>query len=130
MPEKREKAITVANDKGLQVELSELGATLYFSQWSVFVSARNAFNKHLENRVRVKNPDLPDRIKGVERRAELTKVFGAISAAELKKAVRAVNSMHEDEDNVLREGTKPEMVEALMLRYAPKRQRKRSLEEE
>ena len=129
MPEKREKAIIVTH-KGSEVELSELGATLYFSQWSVFVSARNAFNKHLENRVRVKNPDLPDRMKGVERRAELLKVFSAISAAELKKAVRAVNSMHEDEDNVLREGTKPEMVEALILRYAPKRQRKRPLEEE
>ena len=31
--------------------------------------------------------------------------------------------------DVLHEGTKPEMVEALILRYAPKRQRKRSREE-
>ena len=31
--------------------------------------------------------------------------------------------------DVLHEGTKPEMAEALILRYAPKRQRKRSREE-
>ena len=73
------------------------------------------FNKQLENRVR---PSLKpgEKVKGVARREELSKIFTAINATELKKAVKAVG---------LPDGRKEEMVALLIDRYAPKRARKR-----
>jgi hypothetical protein len=58
-----------------------------------------------------------EKVKGVARRDELSKVFGAINATELKKAVKTVG---------LPEGRKDEMVATLLARYAPKRKRKRA----
>ena len=56
----------------------------------------------------------PDRARGIDRREQLRKFFQAVSAAELKKGVRAVD---------LAEGTKPEMVGALVDYFAAKRRR-------
>ena len=53
-------------------------------------------------------------MKGVERRKDLTTLFSAISAAELKAGVKAG------------EGRKEEMVEMLINRYGPKKKRKRA----
>ena len=62
-----------------------------------------------------KRPNLhPDRARGIDRREQLRKFFQAVSAAELKKGVRAVD---------LAEGTKPEMVGALVDYFAAKRRR-------
>ena len=53
-----------------------------------------------------------------------------LTGTELKKAVRAVNAYHAKRaDDVLKEGTKPEMLAALTDRYAPKKRRKRPAEE-
>ena len=57
-----------------------------------------------------KRPNLhPDRARGIDRREQLRKFFQAVSAAELKKGVA--------------EGTKPEMVGALVDYFAAKRRR-------
>ena len=56
----------------------------------------------------------PERVRGIARREQLETVFSAISAGELKKAVRKVN---------LPSGTKEEMVETLIKHFAPKRRR-------
>ena len=55
-------------------------------------------------------------MKGVARREELSKIFTAINATELKKAVKAVG---------LPDGRKEEMVAHLIDRYAPKRARRK-----
>ena len=124
MPSKHDKSskleapLTITLTDGATVELSAIGATLYASKMGVLIHVRNQFNKLLENRVREStNPVV--RVKGVERRKELTTFFGAISAAEIRKGVKALG---------LQEGTKPEMLRTLIERFAPKK-RKRAAEE-
>lgn len=114
LPEKREKALSVVHE-GCELELSELAATLYRGQIYLLTHARNKFNTYLENRIR--QPTTVGRVKGVERRKELTTFFNAISSAELKKGMKALG---------LPEGTKTDMLEALITRFAPKRKRKRA----
>ena len=97
----------------ITVDLSAIGATLYATRMSTLIYARNKFNKLLEDRTH--QPKNPDRVKGIERRKELTTLFQAISAAELKKGVKALN---------LPEGTKGEMVTTLIERFAAKRKRR------
>ena len=85
--------------EGTKVKLDRLGATLYFVTYSALMFATKKFGTLLEDR---KRPNLhPDRARGIDRREQLRKFFQAVSAAELKKGVRAVD---------LAEGTKPEMV--------------------
>jgi hypothetical protein len=113
LPDKLEKELTLALGDGSTVDLSAIGATLYATRMSTLIYARNKFNKLLEDRThQTKNPD---RVKGIERRKELTILFQAISAAELKKGVKALN---------LPEGTKSEMVTTLIERFAAKRKRR------
>ena len=120
MPSKLEEPMTVKLEDGNTVELSAIGATLYASKMGTLTHVRNQFNKLLENRVREsKNPAA--RVKGIERRKELTTFIGAISAAEIKKGVRALG---------LSEGSKAEMVKALVGRFAPKKAQKRKRTEE
>jgi hypothetical protein len=120
MPSKLEEPMTLTLDDGSPVELSAIGATLYSSKMGVLTNARNQFNKLLENRVR-ESTNPAARVKGIERRKELTTLFGAISAAELKKGVKALG---------LSEGPKAEMVKSLIDRFAPKKAQKRRRPEE
>lgn len=114
MPSKLEEPMTLTLTDGATVELSAIGATLYGSKMGVLIHARNQFNKLLENRVREStNPGV--RVKGIERRKELTTFIGAISAAEIKKGVRALG---------LQEGTKTEMTSTLIERFAPKKRKR------
>ena len=99
--------------EGTKVKLDGLGATLYFLTYSTLTFATKKFGTLLEDR---KRPNLhPERARGIDRRDKLQKFFQAISAAELKKGVRAVD---------LAEGTKPEMVKALIDYFAAKRTRR------
>ena len=120
MPSKLEEPMTLTLDDGSSVELSAIGATLYSSKMGVLTNARNQFNKLLENRVR-ESTNPAARVKGIERRKELTTLFGAISAAELKKGVKALG---------LSEGPKADMVKSLIDRFAPKKAQKRRRPEE
>ena len=113
MPQKLQLPMTVVY-KGSEIELSPVGATLYLGQMSLLTHVQMKFGKLLPDRVR--QSALGARPKGVARRKELELVFTAITAAELKKAVKAVG---------LDEGTKSDMVQTLLNRYAPKRTRKR-----
>jgi hypothetical protein len=116
MPEKLEAGMTIYFEDGTSVELSQVGATLYACKISTLTHVRNQFNKLLDDRKREsKNPEV--RVKSIERRTELTTVFTAISADQLKKGVKALG---------LSEGSKPQMVDMLVKRFAPKRQRKRA----
>jgi hypothetical protein len=116
LPSKLEDPMTVTLSDGAIVQLSTFGATLYASKMGMLIHVRNQFNKLLADRVREStNPAV--RVKGVERRKELTTLFAAISAAELKKGVKALG---------LTEGTKPEMLTKLIDRFAPKKKRKRT----
>ena len=102
------------------LKLSAIGATLYASRINMLVHVRNQFNKLLEDRVR-KSKVPGGRVKSIERRRELQIVFGTISAAELKKAVKALRIL--EGCNVM---SKSELVEMLVDRYAPKRKLKRT----
>ena len=107
------KSPMVTMHEGTKVELDGLGATLYFLTYSTLTFATKKFGTLLEDR---KRPNLhPERARGIDRRDKLQKFFQAISAAELKKGVRAVD---------LAEGTKPEMVKALIDYFAAKRTRR------
>ena len=118
MPPTLEKEMTITLSDGNEVELSAVGATLYASRMGTLIHARNQFNKLLEDRTH--QPKDPDRVKGVERRKELTLFFQAISSEQLKKGVKALN---------LPDGNKPDMVKALINRFAPKRKRTAEAEE-
>jgi hypothetical protein len=120
MPSKLEDPMTVTLEDGNTVELSAIGATLHASKMSTLIHARNQFNKLLDNRVR-ESTNAAVRVKGVERRKELTTFFGAISAAELKKGVKALS---------LPEGPKAEMVKTLIEHFAPKKRKRAPAAEE
>lgn len=120
MPTELEKEKTLTLPDGNTVELSAIGATLYASKMSTLIHVRNQFNKQLEDRLRTSTKPGGPRVQGPARRTELETLFGAISAAELKKGVRALS---------LPEGTKAEMMTTLLDRFAPKRKRKRTAAE-
>ena len=107
--------------KGEEVELDELGATFYLASISTLIFASKKFNTHLEGRKRRSlNPERrPQQVPGL-RRAELKAAFTAINAAELKKAVRALNQGGLE----LEEGSKGEMIDTLVDHFAPKRRKR------
>ena len=107
--------------KDEEVELDELGATFYLASISTLISASKKFNTHLEGRKRRSlNPERrPQQVPGL-RRAELKAAFTAINAAELKKAVRALNQGGLE----LEEGSKGEMIDTLVDHFAPKRRKR------
>ena len=111
LPAERKSPMVMMHE-GTKVKLDELGGTLYFLTYSTLMFATKKFGTLLEDR---KRPNLhPDRARGIDRREQLRKFFQAISSAELKKGVKAVD---------LAEGTKPEMVAALIDYFAAKRRR-------
>ena len=66
----------------------------------------------------------PARVRrGIKRREELTKVFNAISRAELKKGLEALGFEAVD-------GNKEELVSGLVNRFAPKKKKRRLPEED
>jgi hypothetical protein len=117
MPKELEPEMTVSF-KGNEVDLSEVGATLYKCNMGTLIHVRNQFNTLLPDRVR--QPQDPNKVaaKGLERRKQLTVFLKAINADQLKKGMKELDFQEIPT-------SKPACVDALIMYFCPKRAQKR-----
>ena len=111
---------TTVTAEGQDIKLSAVGTTLYYCNMSVLIYARNKFNTLLEDRTR--QPKDPDKVKGLERRKQLTVFFNAVNLDQLKKGLRALEF---DPPS-----SKPACVDTLIGYFAPKKRKRQRPEDD